>query len=93
MFLVILTLAAIVFALAMALSWVNARYDDLIGKPRPERQEYPWLRSLSAEREQWIKRDRGVTGVERAVVLSVVAAVLGFEIWFFFFAKYTFAGG
>jgi len=35
---------------------------------------------------------RPPNGVERIVIVSVVAAVLAFEIWFFFFAHYTLAG-
>jgi hypothetical protein len=91
-FVVVLILAVVVFALSMVLTWLNARYDELVGRPPPRRERYPWLRSLSAEREEEVKRERGVNAVERAVIVSVVAAILAFEIWFFFFAKYSFPG-
>ena len=35
---------------------------------------------------------RPLTAVERIVITSVVLAVLVLEVWFFFFAHYTFAG-
>jgi hypothetical protein len=89
LFVVVLVLAVLVFALGSLLTWLNALYDDLVGRA-PTRERHPWLRSLSAEREAEVKRERGVTGVERIVIFSVVAAVLAFEIWFFFFAKYSF---
>jgi hypothetical protein len=41
---------------------------------------------MRGERETDIRRKHGVSPVERIVVISVVAAVLAFEIWFFFFA-------
>jgi uncharacterized iron-regulated membrane protein len=88
--LVVLVLGVIVFTLAAVLTWLNARYEQLVGRPQRARQPAPWLRSMRAEREQEVKRQAGVNPVERAVIVSVVVAVLALEIWFFFFAKYTF---
>jgi hypothetical protein len=82
---VVVVLAALVYASAFALAWLNARYDALTGRRRT-RQPYPWLRSMRAERQVEVRRELGVTAVERAVVISVVAAALAFEVWFFFFA-------
>jgi hypothetical protein len=83
---VIAVLAALVFALGWLLSVINARYDEVTGRPPAARQTSPWLRSMRDERESDVRRKYGISAVERIVVASVVAAVLAFEIWFFFFA-------
>ena len=85
-FSVIVVLAAMVFALAWVLSQINATYDDLTGRPAEARRTSPWLRSMRDEPEADVRRKYGISAIERVVVLTVVAAVLAFEIWFFFFA-------
>ena len=47
---VIVVLAALVFAMAIALTWLNNVYDELVGRPRTERRP-PWLRSMRGESE------------------------------------------
>jgi hypothetical protein len=86
LFAVIATLAVTVFALAWVLSWLNGRYDQLSGRPAAARQTSPWLRSTRGEREEDIRRKHGISAIERVVMISVIAAVLAFEVWFFFFA-------
>jgi hypothetical protein len=85
-FSVIVVLGAMVFLLAWALNWFNAKYDELTGRPSAARQTSPWLRSMRDEREEDVRRKFGISPIERVVVISVVACVLAFEIWFFFFA-------
>jgi nitrogen fixation-related uncharacterized protein len=85
-FSVIVVLAAMVFLLAFLLTWINAKYDDLTGRPPGARQTSPWLRSMRDEREEDTRRKFGISPIERVVVISVVAGVLAFEVWFFFFA-------
>jgi hypothetical protein len=85
-FSVIVVLGAMVFLLATALTWLNAKYDDLAGRPPGARHTSPWLRSMRDEPEGDVRRKFGISAIERVVVVSVVAAVLVFEIWFFFFA-------
>jgi hypothetical protein len=85
-FSVIVVLAALVFLLAWALTWINSEYDELTGRPPSARYTSPWLRSMRDEREEDVRRKFGISAVERVVVVSVVAAVLAFEVWFFFFA-------
>lgn len=87
---IVVALAVLVFVLSTVLAWLNARYDRLAGRP-PPRQRYPWLQSLRDERQTEARRARGVTAVEKAVIGSVVAAILAVEIWFFFFAEYRLA--
>lgn len=83
---VIIVLAVTVLLLATLLAWLNARYDQLSGRPAAARETSPWLRSMRGERRTDVRRRHGISAVERVVVISVVAAVLAFEVWFFFFA-------
>ena len=82
-------LAVITYVLYKLLAWLNARYYAAIGRKLP-RQQAAWLKPMSGERRA-VQVRRPLTGVERIVVVSVVVAVLAFEIWFFFFAHYTLA--
>src|ERR687895_536100 len=79
-------LAVLELALTFVLAKLSAAYDELTGPPPPARRTSPWLRSMRGEREDFEREKHGVSGVERVVVISVVAAMLAFEIWFFFFA-------
>src|SRR3712207_6413415 len=85
-FLVLVVLAAACLGLTAALGWLSARYDELTGRPAAARRTSPWLRSMRGEREQEARRRAGISPVERVLVVSVVLAVLAFEVWFFFFA-------
>jgi hypothetical protein len=85
-FSVIGVLAVMVFALGFLLTLLNAKYDELTGRPPAARQTSPWLRSMRDEREENIRAKYGISPIERIVVASVVAGVLAFEVWFFFFA-------
>ena len=85
-FSVVVVLAVLVYLLTWALTWINAKYDDLIGRHPAARHTSPWLRSMRDEREEDVRRKFGISAVERVVVVSVVACVLAFEVWFFFFA-------
>jgi hypothetical protein len=86
LFAVVVTLAGTVLLLAWLLAWVNGRYDHVTGRPQKARQTSPWLRSMRGEREEDIRREHGISGIERMVLICVVLAVLAFEVWFFFFA-------
>jgi hypothetical protein len=93
LFSVIAVLAAMVFALAFALTWINSKYDELTGRPAAARHTSPWLRSMRDEREEDTRRKYGISPIERTVVICVVAGVLAFEIWFFFFAGSSLPNG
>jgi hypothetical protein len=92
-FSVVAVLAATVFLLALVLTWLNAKYDELTGRPPAARQTSPWLRSMRDEREENVRRKYGIGGVERVVVICAVAGVLAFEVWFFFFAGSSLPNG
>jgi nitrogen fixation-related uncharacterized protein len=93
LFSVIAVLAALVFLIALALTWLNAKYDDLSGRPPAARHTSPWLRSMRDEREEDVRRKYGISPIERMVVISAVAGVLAFEVWFFFFAGSSLPNG
>jgi hypothetical protein len=85
-FSVVVVLAVLVLTLAWSLTWLNAKYDELSGRPAAARHTSPWLRSMRDEREMDVRSKYGISAVEKVVVVSVVAAVLVFEFWFFFLA-------
>jgi len=85
-FTVVVVLAVAVGLLAWLLTWINAAYDELAGREPAARQTSPWLRSMRGERESDVRRRHGISAIERVVVVTVVVAVLVFEVWFFFFA-------
>jgi hypothetical protein len=84
-FLTVVVLAILELGMLIVLGWANVRYDEAIGRP-PQRRRYPWLSSMRGEREEVIVQRQGVSAIERIVVVSVVAAALVFEFWFFFLA-------
>jgi hypothetical protein len=92
-FSVVAVLAGTVFGLALLLTWINVKYDDLTGRPVVARQTSPWLRSMRDERGDDTQRKYGIGGIERVVVICAVAGVLAFEAWFFFFAGSSLPNG
>lgn len=89
---VVVVLVALVVALTALLSRLNARYDRLSGRVA-ERRIQPWMRSMRSERETYARERHGTSAIERVVVISVTAAVLIFNVWFFFFAGSPLASG
>ena len=82
---VIVVLLALVVAMTLALTWLNNRYDELIGRPRGERR-VPWLRSMRAEAEGHVESRVGITALERIVIVSVYIAVVTLLLWLTLFA-------
>ncbi len=72
------------FLLYKALSFVSRAYNNAIGRSLP-RQQLPWHKPMTGERHA-LEAKRPLTAPERIVVGLVVAAALGFEVWFFVFA-------
>ena len=85
LFVIVTVLAVLVFASVYVISWLNATYDDLIGRPRIERRP-AWMRSMRAEAEGRIVQRVGITALERVVMLNVYVAVILLAVWFVFFA-------
>jgi hypothetical protein len=84
-FVLVLVLASLVFAMAVALTWLSNTYDELVGREHSERRS-PWLRSMRAEAELHVSARVGTTLLERIVVASVYLAVSTLLVWFVFFA-------
>jgi len=89
---VVVVLVGLVLALTALLTYLNARYDRLTGRVA-ERRVQPWMRSMRGEREDYARQREGTNAIERVVVISVSAAVLVFNVWFFFFAGSPLASG
>jgi hypothetical protein len=83
---VIVVLAALVFSMAIALSWLNATYERLTGQPSRERR-LTWLRSMNTQDDDEMLVGMRVSALERIVVSSVYLAVIALLVWFFFFAR------
>ncbi|HEY4427093.1 MAG TPA: hypothetical protein VGN08_02710 [Solirubrobacteraceae bacterium] len=84
--LIVVLLAVFVTAMAMALTWLSARYDELTQRPEGERLISPWVRSMRGEDDEVARARAGTTPVELIVTASTVVAVICLEVWFFFFA-------
>ena len=75
-------------AVTRALAWMDARQRRLTGRERGVRRHAPWLRSMRGERTH----DRTAPHsqldmLDYVLVAVVVACVVSFEIWFFFFSS------
>ncbi len=84
-FVVLLVLAVLVVPMAVALTWLNNAYDELIGRPRIQRRS-SWLRSMGSASERHVSSRVGITALERIVMISVYFAVITMLIWLVFFA-------
>jgi hypothetical protein len=82
---VVVVLAVTVLTMAVALTWLSNKYDELIGRPPGERRA-TWLRSVRAEERGHMSSKVGVTVVERIVMASVWLAVVALLVWLVFFA-------
>jgi hypothetical protein len=85
-FVVVGVLAALVFAMALALGWLNASYNRLTGR-RSGSVRLAWMRSWNADEDDDLEgHELGVSALERIVVTSVYIAVIALLVWFFAFA-------
>jgi hypothetical protein len=81
------TLGVLIFEtllLYKALTYLNAAYNEAIGRTLPRRQ-VPWHKPMSGERRS-VAVKRPLSATERIVVATVVLALLAFEGWFFVLA-------
>jgi DNA primase catalytic core, N-terminal domain len=83
---VLLVLGILAFLLGWALSWLHAKYDQLIGRPPALTRTSPWQRRMRGELDEHLRARYPLSAPERAVAACVIAALLAFEAWFFFFA-------
>ncbi len=84
-FVVVAVLTILVLLLVRLLTRINERYDRLTGR-KQERRVSPWMRSMRSERDEYAHAKQGTSAIEQVVTISVAAAVLLFNVWFFFLA-------
>lgn len=74
------------FVLIRLIAYTTRARDALTGRRPTVREHLPWLRSLRGERPAEMGREAGLTPLDVILCLIVIAAVLAFEIWFFFYS-------
>ncbi len=86
-FIVVVVLAVLVFAMAFALAWLNGAYDRLTGRA-PSQSRLKWLRSFNVEDNEQEEDIIGYrpSALEIIIVGIVYVAVASFVVWFLFFA-------
>jgi hypothetical protein len=85
-FIVVVVLAVLVFAMAVALAWLNTTYERLTGRPSREGR-LSWLRSMNTQTEDASLEGTSISALEQIVMASVYLAVIAFVVWFFVFAR------
>lgn len=83
---VLVVVGVLEYLLAIALTWLSAKYDELTGRPRLAGETSPWHRAKRGDRVQDIRARFGISMPERIVAVCVILAVLALEIWFIFYA-------
>lgn len=83
---VAVTLGAVSVGLVRLLAVLDGVYARLTGRPSTVRRHVPWLRSMRAERPHAHPRAGDLSALEIILIVTVVVAVVAFEIWFFFFS-------
>ena len=84
---VAVVLGAVSFGLVRLIAVFDSLYERLTGRGARVNRHVPWLRSMRGERPHYEKqRARDLSPLEVILIVSVVAAVVAFEIWFFFFS-------
>jgi hypothetical protein len=85
-FVVIVAFAALSFGLATLLGRLGDTYNRISGQTAQVHRHVAWLRSMRGERAQYPGQHVEVTALEQVLIITVVLAILAFEIWFFFFS-------
>jgi hypothetical protein len=85
-FAVVVIIAVLSLVLASILAWLGAAHDRMAGQTVQVHRHVAWLRSMRGERPQYPGQHVQVTALERVLIVVVVACVLAFEVWFFFFS-------
>ena len=84
---VAVVLGAVSYGLVRLLALFDLIYDRLTGRGSQVSRHVPWLRSMRGERPHDDKRRaRDLSPLEWILIVSVVVAVIAFEVWFFFFS-------
>lgn len=84
-FVVVIVLAVLVFAMAVGLVWLDARYKQMTGHPLRENRS-TWLRGMNTQGES-VSLGVPMSVVERIVMVSVYLAVIALIVFFLLFAS------
>jgi hypothetical protein len=82
-FVVVLVMALVCWALVWALNAMGEKHDELIGRSASRRQS-PWMKPFNSPTSR--SQGRSLRALDKILVGAVVVAGLAFETWFFFFA-------
>jgi hypothetical protein len=84
---VAVALGVVSFVLVRLLARLDGAYGRLTGRTSSVRRHVPWLRSMRGERPHSDRQHADeLTPLEIVLIVSVVAVVVLFEIWFFFYS-------
>lgn len=86
---VVIAFAALAYGLAVLLTWLNAIYDELAGRP-PGGLGPVWLRN-PAQSSSAVTRRARVTALEAIVVMNVYTAVIALVAWYVFLVAKPFS--
>jgi hypothetical protein len=90
---VALSLGVISYLLVKVLAVLDDVYARASGRPSSVQRHVPWLRSMRGERPHVQKHARDLSPLEVILIVTVVVAILAFEVWFFFFSGSPIGGG
>ncbi|HEY2637112.1 MAG TPA: hypothetical protein VGI54_06975, partial [Solirubrobacteraceae bacterium] len=88
----VVALALQTYLLVRLIARLEGTYRAVVGAP-PVRRQLPWMRSMRGERAHVRAAAPRLSPLEVVLVVSVVVAVLAFEVWLLFFAGSSLPGG
>ena len=83
---VTVVLLAVSLGLVRLIAVLQETYRKQTGDMTHVKAHTPWLRSMGGERPVYPGEHAQVSAPERVLVVVVIAAVVAFEVWFFFFS-------
>jgi MFS superfamily sulfate permease-like transporter len=83
---VAIVLGAVSLGLIRLIAVLQVAYRKQSGQTPQVRAHTPWLRSMRGERPVHPGEGARLTAPERMLVAVAIAAIIAFEVWFFFFS-------
>ena len=85
---VVIVALAVGFSLVRVLAVLGVQYERVSGIQRTVHRQLPWLRSMRGERPHDPHSSAAaLTALDYVLILVVMACMIAFEIWFFFFSS------
>ena len=85
---VVIVALAVGFSLVRVLAVLGVQYERVSGIQRTVHRQLPWLRSMRGERPHDPHSPAAaLTALDYVLILVVMACMIAFEIWFFFFSS------